>query len=495
MANLGFGINVNEYAEDVGYDQYSTSLGETLIEVAKDTWTYNPSASAYRWEKLEANRNEETNEPILDRQELNKKYSEEGLFFETDEKQSTVDILLERKRAERLRRSIIERGPEGSWNPFSSGFYVGAAKFGTGLVTSIADPINIAAAFVPVVGQARFAGLVAKMGFTGARLTRGAVEGAVGTAIVEPLIYSAAKAEQADYGLRDSFMNVTFGTIFGGGLHVGAGKLKDWRARIKFDERVSKAREDLDITSDVDPEFNLYKEYYPETSPIMMALEKADPETRRVLLVRALSDLMEENPVEVRDVANLDPALNEAQAVDSVLDQYKNKTAPEVLAKVQEIKDNYSTLANLENKKTRLQKILDKTDPATKEHQVLSDKISKLDEKIRNKKEIGEQYEAKNDLITEERKGSVKRITQDEKDLNDFEQSSKTEDMDIKKYDMENSEIELQLEQLKARQKESFDIADDAEVTSINEDINDFNKNRRQIKDAIIDGINCVNNK
>jgi chromosome segregation ATPase len=126
---------------------------------------------------------------------------------------------------------------------------------------------------------------------------------------------------------------------------------------------------------------------------------------------------------------------------------------------------------------------------------VLSDKISKLDEKIRNKKEIGEQYEAKNDLITEERKGSVKRITQDEKDLNDFEQSSKTEDMDIKKYDMENSEIELQLEQLKARQKESFDIADDAEVTSINEDINDFNKNRRQIKDAIIDGINCVNNK
>jgi hypothetical protein len=72
MANLGFGINVNEDAENVGYDQYSTSLGETLIEVAKDTWTYNPSASAYRWEKLEANRNEETNEPILDRQELNK---------------------------------------------------------------------------------------------------------------------------------------------------------------------------------------------------------------------------------------------------------------------------------------------------------------------------------------------------------------------------------------------------------------------------------------
>ena len=125
----------------------------------------------------------------------------------------------------------------------------------------------------------------------------------------------------------------------------------------------------------------------------------------------------------------------------------------------------------------------------------LKELISKLDEKIRNKKEIGEEYEAKNDLITEERKGSVKRITQDEKDLNDFEQSSKTEDMDIKKYDMENSEIELQLEQLKARQKESFDIADDAEVTSINEDINDFNKNRRQIKDAIIDGINCVNNK
>ena len=35
-----------------------------------------------------------------------------GIFFEQDEKQSTVDILVERKKEERNRQSIIQRGPE-----------------------------------------------------------------------------------------------------------------------------------------------------------------------------------------------------------------------------------------------------------------------------------------------------------------------------------------------------------------------------------------------
>jgi hypothetical protein len=96
------------------------------------------------------------------------------------------------------------------------------------------DPINIAASFIPVFGQARFAALAARTSLRTARLTRGVVEGAVGAAVVEPLVYSAAKRVQADYGAVDSLLNITFGSILGGGLHVGVGKLRDIKTARKF---------------------------------------------------------------------------------------------------------------------------------------------------------------------------------------------------------------------------------------------------------------------
>jgi hypothetical protein len=87
----------------------------------------------------------------------NKKYKDSGIFFEQDEKQSTVDILVERKKEERNRQSIIQRGPESNLGNL---YLPAVAKFGTAMVASIADPINLAMMFIPVVGQVRFASLV-----------------------------------------------------------------------------------------------------------------------------------------------------------------------------------------------------------------------------------------------------------------------------------------------------------------------------------------------
>ena len=121
MANISFGLDVNENVKTNGYDLYKSTLGETLGAVAEDAWNFNPLPSAIRFFELEANRNEDTNEPLISRDELNKKYSNLDLFFDQDEKQSTVDILVNRKTLERERQSIIARGPEGSFNPFNSG--------------------------------------------------------------------------------------------------------------------------------------------------------------------------------------------------------------------------------------------------------------------------------------------------------------------------------------------------------------------------------------
>ena len=311
--NLGFGLNIDETAQETGYDKYDVSLFESLGAVAADNWNFNPVMSLWNYSDLSEARNKSkfNKENMIDRLELNKEHAKIGLYFEEDEYQSVVDIMVREKNEERARQNIMMRGPKGSWNPLSGGFYVGAAKFATGLATSMVDPINIAASFIPVFGQTNFARLVAKKGmtFTKARAVRGAVEGAVGATLVEPIVYGVAQSLQADYDMYDSFLNVTFGTVLGSGLHVGAGKLKDINTRRKFNEKIAEGKRILGDDTETDIDINLYREYYPENSQIMKDLEATDPNTRKMLLQKALGDALLDDAIDVTPIANADPVL------------------------------------------------------------------------------------------------------------------------------------------------------------------------------------------
>ena len=436
MANISFGLDINENVKTNGYDLYKSTLGETLGAVAEDAWNFNPLPSAIRFFELEANRNEDTNEPLISRDELNKKYSNLDLFFDQDEKQSTVDILVNRKTLERERQSIIARGPEGSFNPFNSGFYTGGAKLGTSLAVSLADPINIASAFIPVVGEARFASLVARQGLTKARGIRGVVEGAVGAAAVEPIVLTAATAEQADYGLMDSFLNVTFGSIIGGGLHVGAGALKDFRTRRAFEDRIEEARKAAGITDGEDPAVNLYKEYYPETSRVMKELAETDPETRRLLLARALADLIEDNPVNVKPIADLDPKLREAQINDAV----------------------------------------------------------PVNERVNTTRIVDENIGTTERVVTEDNKGTRVFKKEDELDIIKVEDVLRQKDIDQRNLDLENRSIEDELNIIKNRQKD-LEIEESAELKQARIESQEVVVKEKELKDAIKDSINCVNGR
>ena len=164
MAQFGFGLNINETAQETGYDQYQTSLFESLGAVAKDNWNFNPVISLLTFKDIQSARAESrTLEKIpRNKNELNEEYKDLGLYFERNEYQSVVDIMVEKKKKELERQSIMQRGPEGSWNPLSGGFYVGAAKLAVGIGTSFLDPINIGVSFIPVYGQLRFARSIAK---------------------------------------------------------------------------------------------------------------------------------------------------------------------------------------------------------------------------------------------------------------------------------------------------------------------------------------------
>ena len=316
MAQFGFGLNINETAQQNGYDLYKTTLKESLGATAADNWKYNPFQSIKTYYNLENAKSMSQEQDILpiNRKELNKEYSNLGLYFEQDEYQSVVDIMVTQKKEELERQSIMARGPKGSWNPLSGGFYVGAAKLAVGIGVSFLDPINIGASFIPVFGQARFAAVAARTGFKTARAVRGGVEGAVGATLLEPIVYGSAQKVQADYDLVDSFMNIGFGTIIGSGLHVGAGALKDIGTAQKFEAQVIKNKENLDAGKGGEPELNLYNQYYPVNGEFMMKLEKTDPRTRELLLAKAIGDLSLENPVNVLDTANADAVIREGTA-------------------------------------------------------------------------------------------------------------------------------------------------------------------------------------
>ena len=305
MAQIGFGLDINTSVQESGYDQYIVGLGDVLKATAKETWARNPLESTQTLiELIRANQNE--NSPLVPKDQLNKEYGTLGLSFEEDEYQSVVDLMVEEKQAERERQSIIARGPQG--------FGVGVAKFAVGLGVSMLDPINVASAFIPVVGQARMAQMVAQQGFTRARFAKGIREGAVGAAVVEPIVALAASQLQADYGLADSFLDITFGSILGGGLHVASGKLSDLAIRTEFKAKVRQARQDLDIDSPNlrDAEINLYKAYYPENSAVMRDLERTDPLTRKTLLEKSLNDLLLEKEVDVSPIVDADPTLKQS---------------------------------------------------------------------------------------------------------------------------------------------------------------------------------------
>ena len=429
MANISFGLDTNKYAQQTGFDQFKTGMLETLGEIAKDAWKYNPVSSALRLSELEINRGRIDNEPLIDRQKLNDEYGKYNLFFEEDEKQSTVDILVSRKKSEIERQSIIQRGPQG--------FLPATAKLATSLVTSIADPINLAMMFIPIVGQTRFASMVARAGLTGARFRKGAMEGLVGIAAVEPLVYTAATREQSDYDLVDSLIAVTFGGVLGGGLHVGVGKLKDFNTHRKFKKKIKEAREKAGITDGEDPGFSLYREYYPENSRIMKELAETNPDVRRTLLAKALSDLGEDIDVNVKDVADLDPKLRNAQ---------------------------------------------------------LNEKVSP-NERVNTKNQVDEDINFKRQEITSEdtaasrTKNSLEQKAQDE-----YEASNAKEDIELRNLDEEVGTVESQLAILKDRQKD-LGIRDNDDVKLTTKEAEEFKTKEKEIKDAIIDGINCFNGR
>lgn len=136
---------------------------------------------------------------------LNEQYP--GVTFDRAMTPEAARIIAEAQKAQQIRDDIIARSPKISG---------GAAALAGGLAGMALDPLEVATAFVPVVGPAQKAIMVGRLGRFGGRVAEGIIEGAIGNALTEPAYYGLSRSQGLDYSMGDALMNVGLGGALGG---------------------------------------------------------------------------------------------------------------------------------------------------------------------------------------------------------------------------------------------------------------------------------------
>lgn len=198
-----------------GLDSIEATTGEVLGATAGSAWAQSIGPRITDW----WNRSGES--PTLEPDAANEKYGIPGLLkFDRPVTEQAAEALKRDREAEMQRQAVIARRPD---NLATSALGRGIVSFGTAML----DPVNIGLALVPFVGEARMAALLGTTSMTMARGAAGAVGGAGGMLLAEPVEYALSRSEFNDRSMTDTLAAVAFGGLLGGGLHVLGGAIGD----------------------------------------------------------------------------------------------------------------------------------------------------------------------------------------------------------------------------------------------------------------------------
>jgi len=275
-------IEFNQNRQNTYFDATKVGTLDVLGATLEETFYYNPTNAVDRFLEMQFGEGR-TGNILSPEQYKTSEYFREGLEApEEGIKEGYAQLLAQNydKRAAITQTLSRSKG----------GFGLGAAQFGTMLLGSVLDPINVASAFIPVFPAARYAHLVKNLGLTKARAVRGVVEGSVGATLVEPIVLGQAALEQDEnYNLLDSFLNVTIGGVLGGGLHVGFGKLSD-----TIERRSQKTKEQAVLTA--------IKQTLTDQEVNVTPIIKADLEKTFEKNLEKQNNLAQEKPTRIEDV-------------------------------------------------------------------------------------------------------------------------------------------------------------------------------------------------
>lgn len=246
-------------------------LNDYLTSSARQALYHSPFWAIYRFgEQAYSRWGSEDDNPTLSPEQATERYGLNGaLTFDKEIKNDEAFLLYQRKLDETEHELILGVGGRTAGRKISG--------LGVSLAATAVDPINLASMFVPVVNETRFARMITANGGSlwKARAIRGAIEGSVGALMVEPFILLPALQEQSNYDYMDSAINMGFGTILGGMMQVGVGKLGDTI-------RVKKIRNSVAVEG-----FHAATRHLKNLSP-----EEAD-----IILSAALADFMDDAPI------------------------------------------------------------------------------------------------------------------------------------------------------------------------------------------------------
>ena len=185
-----------------------------------------------------------TNDELLDEEQYkNSPFFREGVEVSPSGIRRSVAESIAESYDERFYKNLV-------LNRAKSGFGVSAARFSAGMVGSLLDPVNVGLAItapmaVGLNATARAAsmravsGVATRFGKTPAAVVAGAGEATVGALAFEPVALLGARIQQnPEYGLYDSFINLTAGAILGGTI-TGVGS--------KFSEKFRRANVNTQI--------------------------------------------------------------------------------------------------------------------------------------------------------------------------------------------------------------------------------------------------------
>jgi predicted GNAT family acetyltransferase len=321
-------VNVDEGAAP-SLGSFAPSFGESLKASVQNTFNENVSTLGYDYlQNQSAN-----NGPKLDKPEAERMVKEAGAKLTIPEDGYTKEALsqlIQRQQDQMTRQSVMDRTP---WS------WLGSPTRGAAmLLTGLTDPLNVASAFIPVVGEARAASALARA--TGAarfgtRAAIGAAEGAVGAAVLEPAVYGFHQGLQDDYHMVDSLMNIGFGGLLGGGLHSVGGTVADalhtgpdrfsrfagldaeQTGRVMEFERLTRKGEKPNSdtwTSAMRQAAGL------ETPPASRVMEFVSPELREATLRTAVADMVQGRTPDVDAIVAYQPPRIGMQTFDAMPD-------------------------------------------------------------------------------------------------------------------------------------------------------------------------------
>lgn len=265
---------------------------------------------------------------------LAERYGNLDLTFDAPMSPQAAAVLAADKRRELIEDQIRSRAPEG--------FGTGALGFGANIIASATDPIELASAFIPIVGPAGRAALGVNAATRGARIAGrakvGAIQGAGGAALLEPLYYGLSRDAQLDYEMSDVIANIGIGAVLGGTGGVISGAVS--RAPRRSPPAQSDPLVDIDdIISDVIPDA-------PEIAPPVLPLPAPD---------RPIAGLLEPPAIvppvspSVANIARLNRALgvaNDSEIASTALRQWINDTPIDVTALMRDVVERPPTITD-----------------------------------------------------------------------------------------------------------------------------------------------------